>query len=290
MRKAYLNIVFAYLIAGTAAALFGNIVGGWHPILVVAVADLAGTMVIFGFSVYLDNSSVYDAYWSLAPILIAFYWLIFSRPSVLDNQLRQVVVMALVLIWGFRLTLNWAVRWRGIAHEDWRYVDFREKHGKAYWVISFFGIHLMPTVLVFLGCLPLVPSLVEPATTFNALDIIAVLVTGAAIWIEFRADLDVTRFRNSERDEEELLQSGLWSLSRHPNYFGEILFWWGLFAFAYAANPGYWWTIIGPLSITLLFIFISIPMIEKRLLTRKPEYAAYMKTTSMLVPWRMPKR
>jgi len=290
MRKAYINIVIAYLVTGAAAILIGNFVGGWHPILVVAVADLAATMVIFGFSVYHDNSSVYDAFWSLAPIMIVFYWLSLGRISVADNQLRQAVVMGLVLCWALRLTLNWAVRWRGLDHEDWRCVEFREKHGKAYWVISFFGIHLMPTFLVFLGCLPLVPTLLEPIKTFSTLDIIAVLVTGAAIWIEYRADLDITRFKRSERDAGELLQSGLWSLSRHPNYFGEILFWWGIYAFGYAANSGYWWTVIGPLSITFLFIFISIPMIEKRMLTRKPAYAAYMKTTSMLIPWPRSKR
>jgi steroid 5-alpha reductase family enzyme len=142
----------------------------------------------------------------------------------------------------------------------------------------------MPTILVFLGCLTLIPAIVDPVKTFNALDIIAVLVTGAAIWIEFRADIDITRFKRSERNDRELLQSGLWSLSRHPNYFGEILFWWGLYVFGYAANPGYWWTVIGPLSITLLFIFISIPMIEKRMLARRTDYSDYMRTTPVLIP------
>jgi steroid 5-alpha reductase family enzyme len=130
MKKAYLFIVFAYLVAGGAAVLAGSlVVVDWHPILVVAVADLVGTVVIFGFSVYKNNSSVYDAYWSVAPVLIAVYWLASSvGPALTGAGLRQVAVMALVLVWSTRLTLNWAVRWRGMEHEDWRYVDLRGKH------------------------------------------------------------------------------------------------------------------------------------------------------------------
>jgi steroid 5-alpha reductase family enzyme len=283
MKRKYVDIIFAYLIAGSLAVLVGSLARNWDPLLMVAAADLAGTVVIFGFSVFYDNSSVYDAYWSVAPVLIVTYWFLSSTPN-LEIRIHQAAVMVLVFIWGVRLTLNWAVRWQGITHEDWRYRYFRKKHGSAYWVVSFFGIHLMPTILVFLGCIPLRLSF-ESNTAFNALNLIAILVTAGAIWIEARADLDITRFTLAIKDDEELLMTGLWSLSRHPNYFGEIAFWWGLFLFAFAANPDYWWAIIGPISITLLFVFISIPMIEKRMLDRKPEYANYIKTTSVLIPW-----
>jgi steroid 5-alpha reductase family enzyme len=284
MGKDYLKIVIAYLVAGMVAVLFGWVAGHWHPVFVAAIADLTGTLVIFGFSIYYDNSSTYDPYWSVAPILIGIYWIIAGNPSS-ENRIRQVVVIALVLTWAVRLTLNWAVRWRGMTHEDWRYVDLRLQHGAIYWVVSFFGIHLMPTVLVFLGCLSLFPSLSAPTRGFGALDLVAILFTGTAIVIETRADLDLNRFAQATKDSGLLLRTGIWSVSRHPNYFGEILFWWGLYIFAWVANPKYWWTVIGPLSITALFTFISIPMIEKRMLAHKPEYGDYMKTTSVLIPW-----
>ena len=260
----------------------GSLVAGWNPLLVVAIADLVGTIVIFGFSMFLNNSSIYDAYWSVAPPLIGFYWL-FSATADFGG-LRKIIIMVLVLIWSFRLTLNWAVRWRGLDHEDWRYVDMRSKHGKAYWQVSFFGIHLMPTILVFLGCLPFIPSLATPNASLRFLDAIAILVTAGAIWIEWRADKDVTRFKQRKTHKEALLQSGVWSYSRHPNYLGEISFWWGLYLFGLAANGKYWWTIIGPLCMTGLFLFISIPMIEKRMLQRKPGYHDYQETTPMLLP------
>jgi len=283
MRKAFIHIALAYLVAVLTAYLVGVLVADWDPLLVLGVADLVGTLVIFGFSVYHDNSSVYDAYWSVIPVLIAVYWL--ASAVFVVGGLRQAALMALVLVWSTRLTLNWAARWRGMGHEDWRYVNMRKKHGKYYWLVSFFGIQLMPTVLVFLGCLPFIPSLTCPAEAPGVLDVIAALVTASAIWIEWRADLDVTRFQRSQGKKTALLQSGIWSLCRHPNYLGEIAFWWGLYLFGVAANGEYWWTMVGPLSITLLFLFISIPMIEKRMLERKKEYKQYQQMTPMLLPW-----
>ena len=132
MRKAYWFIAIAYLVSGIAAAIVLFLAKDWHPILVVAVADLVGTIVIFGFSVYYDNLRVYDVYWSLAPILIVICWLSHGRTSILDNQLRQTIVSALLLCWVVRLILNWAIRWRGLNHEDWHYVQFREINGKTY--------------------------------------------------------------------------------------------------------------------------------------------------------------
>ena len=86
-------------------------------------------------------------------------------------------------------------------------------------------------------------------------------------------------------DEGEILTSGLWAYSRHPNYFGEVLFWWGLYLFALTAAPSYWWTVAGPVLITLLFIFISVPLIEKHMKKRKPDYAVKRQGVSAWIPW-----
>ena len=284
MLNDYFKILLAYLAAGSVVFILGFSINHWNPIWVVSIADLVGTLVIFGFSVYHNNSSVYDPYWSVAPILISAYWF---GSNTLPNEvtLRQFAVLGLVLVWALRLTLNWAVRWHGVRHEDWRYQEIRLQHPKTYWVISFFGIHLMPTILVFLGCLSLIPILVEPSKAFHSIDIIAFLVTIAAIWIETQADLEITRAIKNWGNTRQLVRSGVWGWSRHPNYFGEILFWWGLYAFALAANPRYWWVGIGPVAITLLFITISIPMIEKRMVLRKPGYLKYQNSTPVLVPW-----
>lgn len=254
------------------------------PLLPLAIADLIGMMVVFGFSYLLDNASVYDPYWSVAPPLLAAFWWATARPGGIF-ELRALVVLALVLIWALRLTLNWAVRWNGLQHEDWRYVLQREKHRRAYWPVSFLGIHLMPTILVFLGCLPLLPSLAESHRPWNVLDTLAALLTATAILVEARADFQVTQFKKDPGNQGCFLSSGLWRCSRHPNYLGEVAFWWGLYLFGLAANPAYWWTLVGALAITILFVTISIPMIEKRLLNRYPEYEVYRRHTAPLVPW-----
>jgi steroid 5-alpha reductase family enzyme len=201
------------------------------------------------------------------------------------SGLRQGLVLALVGWWAVRLTWNWARGWHGLHHEDWRYVDLRASSGSAYWLVSFVGLHLMPTLQVFLGCLPLWPALAVGTRPFGPLDVVATLVTAGAIAIEQRADNQLRAFRRAQPPPEAILASGLWAWSRHPNYFGEMGFWWGLWLFALAADPGAWWTGVGALSITLMFRFASLPLVETRMLARRPGFAAHQRMVSMVVPW-----
>jgi steroid 5-alpha reductase family enzyme len=271
----------AYLAAGIAAVAVCRLMMDRPPIMAAAAADLVATLVVFAFSLFLDNSSMYDPYWSVAPLPIGLYWLVRFGDGV---TARRAVLLALVLLWAARLTANWLRRWRGLADEDWRYADYR-RMGAAYWPISFLGFHLMPTVIVFLGCLSLVPALSAGSRPTGVLDLLAAFVTLAAIGIESVADWQLRRFLASHREPGRILSTGLWALSRHPNYFGEVLFWWGLYLFGLAANPGWWWTIAGPTAITALFIGISVPMMDKRMLARHPGYAEHIASRSGLVPW-----
>src|SRR5262249_15545800 len=145
----------------------------------IAAADAVATLVVFAFSLAVDNSSMYDPYWSIAPIPIAA-WL----GAVSDGLLvRRVVVVALVCLWGARLTWNWVRGWSGLGHEDWRYVDLRGKTGAAYWLVSALGLHLMPTVTVLAGLLSLQPALGGTAP-LGPLDLVAFLVTAGAVLLE----------------------------------------------------------------------------------------------------------
>jgi steroid 5-alpha reductase family enzyme len=134
--------------------------------------------------------------------------------------------------------------------------------------------------------LSLYPSLVESGSYFSYLDVFAISITLLAIIVESVADKQLKRFIEERESHKKIMKEGIWKYSRHPNYFGEILFWWGLYSFALASNLNFWWTIIGPISITLLFIFISIPLMDERNLNRRPQYEEYMEKTSKLVPWR----
>ncbi len=257
---------------------------GVHPLAVVGVADVVGTVVIFVFSRAFNNSSFYDPYWSVAPMVIAAYWAM-AEMSAGADAVREALTIALVWVWGARLTFNFLRGWPNLRHEDWRYVDIREKNGRAYWLVSFFGIHLAPTAWVYLGCLALYPAY-ESARPFSVLDALAAAVTAGAIALEAIADRQLWRFRLKNTEPGAIMKSGLWSRSRHPNYLGEIGFWWGLYFIGLAAGPTMWWTIAGPVSITLLFLFISIPMIDKRHVARRPGYAEHALRVPALLPLR----
>lgn len=244
-----------------------------RPLLLALAADLAATLVVFIGSLALDNSSLYDPYWSVAPPLLALYWLgAYGGWAAVD--LRLSLALALMLAWALRLTWNWLRRWRGLGDEDWRYRAFRDRFGPWYWPVSFAGIHLFPTLVVFLGCLP-VHELVRAIARGTApapaavLTVAAAIVTAGAIAIETVADEQLRRFRTRPEAGGGVLSQGLWALCRHPNYVGEVLFWWGLYLFCLAAAPGAWWTVIGPLAMTVMFLTVSVPMMDRRLAARR---------------------
>jgi steroid 5-alpha reductase family enzyme len=278
-------LAVAYLAAAAAAAATVRLLPLAHPLAQALAADLAATVCVFLFSLGLDNSSIYDPYWSVAPLALGAFWLV---PALGQGEgTRQLLVSALVAIWALRLTLNCLWQWRGLQHEDWRYRELRRKLGAAYWPVSFLGIHLMPTLVVFTACLPLYAALAARSRPFGPLDVAAALVTAAAVAIESTADRQMRRARAVAAETAGgpvVHAGGLWAHSRHPNYLGEILFWWGISLFGLAASGWHSWLLAGPVVVTALFLLVSIPIMERHLQLR-PGYAAYQQRTSRLLPW-----
>ncbi|MDJ0866179.1 MAG: DUF1295 domain-containing protein [Myxococcota bacterium] len=283
LSRARLWILVAYLVAAIAALLAGIAVGGRHPIEIAAVADLAATVAVFAFSVAFRNSSFYDPYWSVVPPAIALYWVLAPDPGS-PVAARQALVLALVFAWGIRLTHNWARGWTGLDHEDWRYRNIQEQTGALYWPSSFLGIHLFPTVMVFLGCLPLFPALASGGRPLGVLDGLAVLVTAGGIALELFADNQLRRFRDAGPEPGAILDTGLWAWSRHPNYLGEMLFWWGLALFGWAAGGFVWWLFVGAIAMVAMFRFASLPMIETRMAERRPLWDDYCARVPLVLP------
>ena len=275
---------FAYIIAlGIAIGVGYGLRNYLHPISIAFIADIIATLFIFFLSSIFKNTSLYDPYWSVAPIPIFIYWLI--SPVPLSNlSTRQIIVLVLVVFWGIRLTLNWARGWQGLNHEDWRYTKFRTEKPRIFWFINLTGLQLMPTILVFLGCLSLFPVATSINPTIGVLDIIGIIIVVIGILMETISDEQLKKFKKS-KEKGELMTKGLWKVSRHPNYFGQIIFWWGLYFFAISISGNHWWMIIGPIAMTILFVFLSIPMMEKRLTEKYPQYFEYKKKVSILIPW-----
>ena len=253
------------------------------PLARVGLADLAATVAVFAFSRIFDNSSFYDAYWSVAPMVMAPALALSAGAA--GVPLRGALVLSVVMVWGAGLTVNWARGWGGLDHEDWRTIHFRRTTGRAYWLVSLLGIHLFPTAQVWLGCLALQPVLVEPGRPVGGLDAVALAVTVGAILLERVADLQLAAFRRSKPPAGAILKTGLWARMRHPNYTGELGFWWGLWLFGVAAVPAaWWWTLTGPVAMSLMFVFVSIPLIDRRHVERRPAYAAHMRAVPALLP------
>lgn len=246
------------------------------------IADIVATVVVFLFSRMFNNSSFYDPYWSIIPPVIFSFWF-FSTYTGESLSLRGVMILLISGFWGIRLTLNWAIGWPGLIHEDWRYVSFREKFGKFYWLISFMGIHFFPTLIVFLCAIPAYLALTTETGSLNYIDLIAVVAGIIAIFFEWRSDYELFRHRRSS-DSGTPIRTGLWKYSRHPNYFGEILFWCSLYFFALASSLSNYWIGIAPLGMLSLFLFYSIPAMEKRQCQRRKEYREIQKSISMLFP------
>ena len=273
MTKAYILICVSYLLALAAAWITLAFVADYHLMIQVLIADVVATIVIFAFSVVFKNSSFYDAYWSVIPMVIVGYLISLQTDAEL---IRQLMLALVILLWGFRLTANWAYTWSGLDHVDWRYVNLQKKAGLLWWPLSFTGVHLYPTILVFLGCIPMYHALVIGTQPINGFDYLALTVGLVSVWIEFQSDRELHRFRDVRHSRTEVLDTGLWSLCRHPNYLGEIGVWVSVLLFGYAA-VGYadYWMLAGSAAMILLFTIVSIPMIEKKLIEDKPGYAAY---------------
>jgi steroid 5-alpha reductase family enzyme len=245
------------------------------------IADLLATLVIFGFSRAHHNSSFYDAYWSVLPPLLAIYWWSESTPDV--NELRAWLVIGVILVWAVRLTGNWIYAFPGLHHEDFRYAQLREGKGRAELLVDLFAIHIIPTLQVFLGMIPVYVAVTRTGRDVGWLDVVAVVVGLAAVALSFFADLQMYRFARTKRPGE-IMDRGLWSWSRHPNYFGEFSFWVALALFGLATAPADWWVVVGAVAMFALFEGASIPMMEERSLARRPGYQDVIDRVPKFVP------
>jgi steroid 5-alpha reductase family enzyme len=244
------------------------------------VADVLATLVVFAFSRAYRNSSCYDAYWSVIPPLLTLYW--WSEAG--HSYLRCWLVTALVLIWAVRLTANWVNGFPGLHHEDWRYGMFRQQAGRWEFAVDLVAIHLIPTVQVFAGMLPVYVCVTRAGGDIGWLTALALVVGLAAVALESVADIQLHRFVR-DRQPGEVMDRGLWRWSRHPNYFGEFGFWFALALFGVAASPGdAWWLFVGALAMLAMFLGASIPMMEKRSLQRRPDYQRVIDRVSRFVP------
>lgn len=267
-------VVFVYVLAAIVGILFYKSLpfSYWINLL---VADVLATLFVFLFSIIFSNASVYDPYWSVQPIVIVLAYSFGARVDLLG-----ILLISVICLWGVRLTANWAYVFGDLTHEDWRYIMLREKTGAVYPIINFVGIHLVPTLVVY-GCtLPAVYAL-RNGGEVNALTVVFLSVSVLAVVLQAVSDIQMQSFRKAK--PTPFIRKGIWKYSRHPNYLGEILMWWGVALAVVSVFPSAWYLIAGALTNTLLFTFVSIPMAEGRQ-SRKAGYEEYKAQTRVLLP------
>jgi len=277
------NILIFVLGALAASILLLTMVPGSPEGLVVAVIAFT---VLWIVSLPLRNASIVDIFWGAGFIVIGLFYLVKSPQT---PDFRGLLVLALTVIWGLRLTLHLAVRNTG-AGEDFRYAAWREETGPAFWWKSFFKVFLLQAVVLWIVSSPMLLAWRDsgkPAITL--LDVI-----GIGLWIfgfvfESVADLQLALFKRDPANKGSIMNTGLWSLSRHPNYFGEAVLWWGIGIVALSA--GGWLALIGPALITFSLVRVSgVAMLDAGLVERRPGYAEYIRTTPAFLPLPRPRK
>ncbi len=225
------------------------------------------------------DASIIDIFWGTGFILINWLYF-FLAPEGLPT--RKWIAALLVTLWGLRLSWHIFTRNRGQG-EDFRYAQWRADHGAKWWWQSYLQVFLLQGVLMWIISAPLLAANHANAA-LNFFDWAAIPVWALGFYFEAAGDAQLARFKNNPANRGELLTTGVWRYSRHPNYFGDAAQWWGFFLLA--AGAGGWWTAFSPLLMIYLLVRVSgVAMLEKTLKDTKLGYAEYVRRTSAFVPW-----
>ena len=247
--------------------------------------NLAVVMLLMTFgwllSLFLKNVTVVDSLWGMGFVIIA--WTSFFLT---DGFLgRKLLIAFLVTFWGLRLSIY--LTWRNWGKgEDPRYGSWREKSGKHFWIVSLFKVFLLQSLFLWV-----ISFSIQHGAASRTPEMITWLdVCGLILWVvgfifEALGDWQLAAFKSNPANEGKVMDQGLWAYTRHPNYFGECLIWWGIFLIA-LATPNGWWTVLSPLIVTAVLLKMTgIPLTETVMLARRPNYHEYIQRTSAFIPW-----
>lgn len=245
------------------------------------MAVLALMLIGWGISLIQKNVTMVDSLWGLGFVLISFLTFFLA-----DGFFgRKVLITALASLWGLRLSLH--LTWRNWGRgEDPRYGEWRKKSGERFWLVSLFKVFILQAV--FLWAIALVlqwGQLSAQPAAFTVLDFLGIAVFGIGFFFEATSDFQLARFKADPANKGRVMDQGLWAYSRHPNYFGECLIWWGMFLIT-LSTPSSGWTVISPVLITAVLLKMTgVPLMEKTIVHTRPGYSAYIARTNSFFPW-----
>jgi len=249
---------------------------GWNLVAVIS-------MMICGWLVSLiyKNVSIVDSLWGLGFVLIA--WLTFGQAEGFTG--RKILIVLLTTAWALRLSAH--LSWRNWGKgEDPRYGGWRKAAGDRFWIISLFKVFLLQALFLWVIALTIQYAQLSPTPAhLTGLDVLGSIICMIGFVFESVSDWQLARFKADKANAGKVMDRGLWAYSRHPNYFGECLIWWGIFLIV-LSTPGSWWTVVSPIVITAVLLKMTgIPLTEKNIVKTRPGYREYIKRTPPFFPW-----
>lgn len=254
-------------------------------LLCASASLVAGCMLaMWLLSLALRDASIVDIFWGAGFVVIAVATFGWTNDG---SSPRRALVTALVGLWGLRLAGY--LFWRNAGHgEDPRYQAMRRHFGPRFAWISLVTVFGLQGVLMWIVSLPVQLTQAAPGGPLGPLDALGSLLFAVGLAFEAIGDFQLARFKADPANAGRVMDRGLWRYTRHPNYFGDFCVWWGLFAIALGGPLGLW-SIVGPLVMSLLLMRVSgVPMLERSIHKRRPDYVAYAQRTSPFFP-RLPR-
>ncbi|MGM0482894.1 MAG: DUF1295 domain-containing protein [Patescibacteria group bacterium] len=234
--------------------------------------------VFYVISLLRKRNDIADVAWGLGFVFLAWVSIFISQ----NFGTASFLVSILVTIWGLRLSYHIYRRYRK-STEDHRYLKYRNNWGKWFYIRSYLQIYILQGFLLFVVASPVLIINRYSGESVSLLVFLGILIWLIGFFFESVGDAQLSRFINDPKNGGKLMMSGLWKYTRHPNYFGEVLQWWGIWVMATPFSYGFW-SIIGPLTITFLILKVSgIPMLEEKM-AEHPDFAEYKKRVSIFLP------
>jgi steroid 5-alpha reductase family enzyme len=250
-----------------------------EAIWISALVMLSYMTILFMLSVVLKDNSIADIAWGPGFVIVALTLFLISA----EYTIGQILVTTLIAIWGFRLGIRILMRNWGRG-EDFRYQKWRKQWGKYFFIRSYLQVFLTQGFLLLLIIFPVYIINAYGQESLSWLEGIGILIWLVGFFFETVGDYQLDKFLKNPANKGRILDSGLWKYTRHPNYFGEVTQWWGIFVLGIGLSYG-WLGIVGPMTITFLILKVSgIPMLEKAM-SKNPAFLPYKEKTSVFIPW-----
>ena len=258
------------------------------PILLIEVlagcagAITIGMLIVWLLSLYCQDASIVDIAWGLGFVLVAWTAFSFACRS-MDDARTNLLLPVLTTVWGVRLSGHLFLR-NHRRPEDYRYQAMRRKWGERFPWVSLVTVFGVQGLVMWVVSLPVQIGSGMPGQSINAMTMLGIACWGIGLFFESVGDWQLARFKSNPANVGRVLDTGVWRYTRHPNYFGDFLVWWGFFLVSFSLTA-VWWTVVGPVTMSIFLTRISgVTLLEKSLSQTKPEYAEYVARTNAFFP------